>query len=73
LSAVLAQPRHEDLSRAGGHREQGVIAADVGIAVVEGGLFLRPYVSQIVESRSIVKGAAPGPAPAPRRARGDAG
>ena len=36
----LAQARHQDVAGAGGHREQGVIPADVGVPVVDGTFLL---------------------------------
>ncbi len=42
VGAALAQTGHEHVARAGRHREQGVIAPDVGVAVVEGALLLEP-------------------------------
>ena len=38
VGATLAQPRHEHVARAGRDREQGVISAHAGVAVVEGAL-----------------------------------
>jgi len=43
-----------------------VITTDAGVPWWRAPSLARPYVSQIVESRSIVKGSAPGPAPAPQ-------
>jgi hypothetical protein len=61
----LAQKGHEDVAGAGGDREQQrVIAADPGALVAKGTVPRQPYASQIVESRSIVRGSLPGPAPA---------
>jgi hypothetical protein len=62
----LAQKGHEDVAvaGAGGDREQRVIAADPGALAAKGTVPRQPYASQIVESRSIVRGSLPGPAPA---------
>jgi hypothetical protein len=39
---ALAQPRHEHVTRAGGDREQGVIAPHAGVAMVAGAFLLEP-------------------------------
>ena len=42
VGAALAQAGHEHVTRARGDREQRVVAADMGVAVVEGALLLEP-------------------------------
>ena len=59
VGPALAQPGHQHVAGASGHGQQRVIAP-LGRAPS----LARPYVSQIVESRSMVNGASPGPAPA---------
>jgi hypothetical protein len=39
VGTTLAQAGHEDVARPGRHREQGVIAPDPGVPVVDGALF----------------------------------
>ena len=38
VGPALAQARHQDVARAGGDREEGVVAAHLGVPVVEGTL-----------------------------------
>ena len=68
LRRPLAQPGMEDLTGLGPHGHQRVVAEDVGVAI-GGALLNLPWTSQMVESRSITIGSAPGPAPSAQARR----
>ena len=59
VGPALAQPGHQHLAGAGGNGQQRVIAAGAGIAVVARSLLGQP-ISQMVESRSMLRGESPG-------------
>ena len=64
VGPALAQPGHQHVAGASGHGQQRVIAPLAGVAMVSRPLLASPWVSQMVESRSMVNGPSPGPAPA---------
>ena len=72
VGPALPQPGQQHVAGAGGDGQQRVIAPLAGVApvsstgqaVAAGTLLGQAVVSQMVESRSMVKGASPGPAPA---------
>ena len=64
VGSALAQPGHQHVSGAGGDGQQRVVAPLAGIAVVAGAVLGQSVSLADVESRSMVRGPSPGPAPA---------